>query len=287
MSEITQKFVAWANIQPDKPFLIEAESGRCLTYRQCLASVQAAQDVLGDGPKNVFLSLSNGLENAVFWLAALTGGHLLGPLPPGASPAECARVASLFRPDVLVVEQMDDAQKFRSPGALVLTREECEALLQGHEPATSTATGFGREGRVCFMTSGTTGDPKCVLLTAAQVVWAADHVQSAHRLTPGERGLTVLPFSHVNAPVVSLCASLLAGSTVVIARRFSRSHFWSWVEEYDITWASIVPTVLAMLLSTEKPAFLPGSLRFVTLGQEGLRVDAQVARSSGRMPVSR
>lgn len=272
MSEITQQFVEWASIQPDKPFLIEAESGRCLTYRQCLASVQAVQEVLGDSPKNVFLSLSNGLENAVLWLAALTGGHLLVPLPPGASPAECARTASLFRPDVLVVEQMDDAQKICSPGAFVLTRGECEALLQEHESATSTAPGGGREGRVCFMTSGTTGDPKCVLLTTAQVFWAADHVRSAHRLKPEDRGLTVLPFSHVNAPVVSLCASLLAGSTAVIARRFSRSHFWSWIEEYDITWASMVPTVLAMLLSTEKPTFLPGKLRFVRTASAPLPV---------------
>ncbi len=272
MSEIEQKLVEWAEVQPDKPFLIEAESGRSLTYRQCLASVQAAQDVLGDSPKNVFLSLSNGLEDAVLWLAALSGGHLLMPQAPGASEEECARATSLFRPDVLAVEQANDAQKFRSPGALVLARGECELLIQTHAPSPSTTRVRGREGRVCFMTSGTTGDPKCVVLTASQVTWTADHVRIAHRLTPGDRGLTVLPFSHVNAPVVSLCASLLAGSTVVIAHRFSRSHFWPWIEEYDITWASMVPTVLAMLLSTEKPTFLPGNLRFVRTASAPLPV---------------
>src|SRR5579884_650869 len=95
MSEIEQKLVAWAEIQPGKPFIIEAESGRQLTYSQTLASVQAARKMLGDTPKKVFLSLSNGLENAVLWLAALTGGHLLMPLPPTVSEAECTRAKIL------------------------------------------------------------------------------------------------------------------------------------------------------------------------------------------------
>jgi acyl-CoA synthetase (AMP-forming)/AMP-acid ligase II len=67
----------------------------------------------------------------------------------------------------------------------------------------------------------------------------------------------------VNAPVVSLCATLLAGGSVVIAPRFSLSRFWEWCERYEATWASIVPTILALLLTTEKPAFLPGKLRFI------------------------
>ncbi|HZS77378.1 MAG TPA: AMP-binding protein [Ktedonobacteraceae bacterium] len=270
MSEIEQKLVAWAEIQPGKPFIIEAESGRQLTYSQTLASVQAARKMLGDTPKKVFLSLSNGLENAVLWLAALTGGHLLMPLPPTVSEAECTRAKHMFQPDVLVVEQAEDAQKFSAPAALVITQHDCAAFMQKQVPSTELAG--AKEGRVCFMTSGTTGHPKGVILTTSQIAWTADHIRTSHRLTSSDRGLTVLPFSHVNAPVVSLCSSLLAGSTVVIARRFSRSRFWSWIEAYDITWASIVPTIVAMLLSTERPAFLPGTLRFVRTASAPLPV---------------
>ncbi|HEU5368967.1 MAG TPA: AMP-binding protein, partial [Ktedonobacterales bacterium] len=36
-----------------------------------------------------------------------------------------------------------------------------------------------------------------------------------------------------------------------------------WIEQHRITWASIVPTILALLLQTERPGFLPGALRFV------------------------
>jgi acyl-CoA synthetase (AMP-forming)/AMP-acid ligase II len=119
------------------------------------------------------------------------------------------------------------------------------------------------EGRCFLRTSGSTGEPKGIVLDARQIVWAADHIRAAHELTPADRGFTALPLSHVNAPVVSLCATLIGGGSLVIAQHFSQSRFWETLDRYAVTWASAVPTMLAMLLTTEKPAFLPGALRFV------------------------
>src|SRR6266702_5142558 len=192
----------------------------------------------------------------------------------------------MYKPDVLFVEQAEDAKGF--PGAFaaqIVTRRDCEALIDqarivcGHCLRARGARGEQTElisplpsvkGHVCFMTSGTTGDPKGVILDASHIAWTADHVRTSHRLSPTDRGLTVLPFFHVNGPVVGLCASIMAGSTIVIARKFSRSHFWSWIEAYEVTWASIVPTIVAILLGTSLPApqaglpaFRPGALRFI------------------------
>jgi acyl-CoA synthetase (AMP-forming)/AMP-acid ligase II len=111
------------------------------------------------------------------------------------------------------------------------------------------------------------------MLSARQIAWTADQVRMSHRLTPEDRGLCVLPFFHINAPVVSLCATLLAGACVVIAPRFSVHHFWEWVEREHITWVSIVPTIVALLLTTEKPAFLPGTLRFMRSASAPLPVE--------------
>ncbi|HEV7236145.1 MAG TPA: AMP-binding protein, partial [Ktedonobacteraceae bacterium] len=197
----------------------------------------------------------------------------LVPLAPDASEEERARAVKIFKLDVLFVEKAEDAEGFGPLDATVMTRQACETLLRQassthleHENMTSM------QGHVCLMTSGTSGEPKGVVLTESQVAWTAEHIRVSHRISPQDRGLTVLPFFHVNAPVVSLCSSLMAGSTVVIARHFSRKHFWSWVESYEITWASIVPTILAMLLTTEKPTFLPSVLRFVRTASAPLPV---------------
>ncbi|HLH63341.1 MAG TPA: AMP-binding protein [Ktedonobacteraceae bacterium] len=259
-----RSLVEWARIEPDTTFVVEAETGRELTYVHALAAVNAIRQMLGDAPRHVMLTLPGGIASAMIWLGALSGGHLLVPVSPDATGDEKARIMQKYEPDVLFVE---DTQDFAYPYARIITRQQCDALIEqasfygGIEPV---------EGRVCLTTSGSTGVPKGVILKESQIVWTADHVRASHELSSKDRGLTVLPFFHVNAPVVSLCSSLLAGGTVIIARRFSRRNFWSWIERYQITWASLVPTIVAMLLETEKPDFLPGSLRFVRTGSAAL-----------------
>jgi len=246
---------------------VEAETGRELTYAHTLASVNSVRQLLGDTPRRIVLALPGGIVNAVIWISALSGGHMLVPLSPDAPDEEKSRIAQKHRPDVLFVERTQEAQGFACPHAQVIPRQACDALL---EQASSYESLEPVEGRVCLTTSGTTGEPKGVVLSERQIAWTADSIRVSHRLSTRDRGLTVLPFFHVNAPVVSQCSSLLAGSTVVIAQRFSRRHFWSWIERFHVTWASIVPTIVAMLLETEKPAFLPGSLRFVRTGSAPL-----------------
>lgn len=71
--------------------------------------------------------------------------------------------------------------------------------------------------------------------------------------------------------MVSLVSSVLAGSTLIIAPKYSTGRFWDWVKEYDPTWVSLVPTMLAMLLTTERPDFLDrSSLRFIRTASEPL-----------------
>src|SRR2546423_5365847 len=270
MYDLHNQLVRWATIASEQICIVEAETGRSMTYSHCLSAVQKMRHFLGAQPRNLILTLSGGIADAVLWLSALTGGHMLVPLAPDAADEERARAVSMYKPDVLFVEQHEEAQGFPAAfAAQVVTRRDCDALIeQARTECISPLPSV--KGHVCFMTSGTTGDPKGVILDASQIAWTADHIRTSHRLSPTDRGLTVLPFFHVNGPVVGLCASIMAGSTIVIARKFSRSHFWSWIEAYQVTWASIVPTMVAILLLTDKPAFLPGVLRFMRTGAAAL-----------------
>ncbi|HLW02073.1 MAG TPA: AMP-binding protein [Ktedonobacterales bacterium] len=252
----------WAATRPEAPFLIEAETGVTLTYKQSFTACQAMRQHLGAEPRSILLGLPGGIANAIVWLSALTGGHTLIPIAPDAPAQEVLRVTDLFPPDVIIADQAVGQESLGQPRTPMLTKRDCEMLI--HHAAFDAGPALPPiEGRACLRTSGSTGQPKSVLLGEQQIAWAAGQVRRSHQLSPSDRGLAVLPFFHVNAPVVSLCASLLAGSSVVIASRFSRSRFWSWIEHYRVTWASIVPTILALVLQTERPAFLPGTLRFV------------------------
>jgi acyl-CoA synthetase (AMP-forming)/AMP-acid ligase II len=268
MPSLYDHLAYWASIRPEAPYVIEAETGRALTYRQCLTAVQTMHRWLDVRPTNLYLALPGGIANAVIWLSALTGGHTVVPLAPEASARDSMHVANLFAPNVVIADPSTPPaqERFSHVRARRMLGDQCEELLTRDALARGndcTAPLPLREGRACLMTSGSTGEPKVVVLTERQIVWTAGHVARSHALTPADRGLAVLPFSHVNAPVVSLCASLVAGSTVIIAPRFSLSRFWPWIERHHATWASVVPTILALLLRNEQPSFHQGALRFV------------------------
>ena len=271
----------WATHTPDAPFIVEADTGAVMTYAAIASAVRRWRQALGPAPVVIALALPGGAPAAIVWLTALTGGHRLVLCSPEATADERRRLGETQRPDVVVVAQRADADAFGRPDARVFTAADLTTLItlgaSTGDVADDGEAFAPHEGIARLTTSGTTGEPKGVWLTERQIAWGAEQVRRSHRLTSADRGLCVLPFFHINAPVVSLCATVLAGGAVVIAPRFSVHHFWEWVERERITWASLVPTIITMLLSTEKPARLPGALRFVRTASAPLPIARQLA----------
>jgi acyl-CoA synthetase (AMP-forming)/AMP-acid ligase II len=266
MPSLDDQLLHWAQTAADRPFVVEVETGRVLTYGQCLAAVVAMRQVLGEAPQTVALGLPSGIAAAVIWLSSLCGGHRLVPVAPSASDRERGRIRTLFDPEVVIVAQPDDARGLSDGRARVLTQAQWEQHLRAAARMASDQVAAGSDqqapGSVLLHTSGTTGEPKWVNLDAGRIAHTADAIRVSHRLTETDRGFSPLPFNHVTAPVVSLCASLMAGATVLLAPHFSRHRFWSWIEASRPTWVSIVPTIAALLLETERPEFLPGDIHF-------------------------
>ncbi|HEY8324786.1 MAG TPA: AMP-binding protein [Ktedonobacterales bacterium] len=261
--------------QPDTPCVIEATSGLTLTYGAFYAATLGLRRRLGPAPRIIAIQAPGGALAAITWIAALTGGHTLVPLPTAAPAPEIDALLRRMPPDALVLDDTADAGSARLTATAAqrisaperITRSDFAPWLDDRG-AHSTSAPLAeapdpQPGRLFLTTSGSTGEPKGVLLQARQIVWTAEQIRLNHALTPQDRGLTPLPFFHINAPVVSLCASLLTGSSVVIAPQFSRSGFWSQIERYGVTWASLVPTIVALLLDNPEPVAAPASLRFV------------------------
>lgn len=101
-------------------------------------------------------------------------------------------------------------------------------------------------------TSGTTGKPKRVGLTHRLLLNGVEHDIESHQMTPADTTLVVMPMFHINAQAVSILSTRLSGGKIVIAPKFSASRFWDQVRDNGVTWVSVVPTIVNILLINQK-----------------------------------
>ncbi|KAJ2720541.1 hypothetical protein GGI07_004545 [Coemansia sp. Benny D115] len=111
-------------------------------------------------------------------------------------------------------------------------------------------------------TSGTTGRPKAVPLTHANIARSMLNIANTYELTNTDRSFIVMPLFHVHGLIGAVLSSLYAGGSVVLPPRFSASHFWDELSASKATWYSAVPTIHQILLRHEVPNPLP-PLRFI------------------------
>ena len=101
-------------------------------------------------------------------------------------------------------------------------------------------------------TSGTTGPPKGVVLTARNLLVDADGIADWHGFRPDDRLMCVLPIHHVNGTVVTLVTPFYFGGGAVLNRKFKSSVFWRRIHDEGVTCVSVVPTLLEFLLDADE-----------------------------------
>jgi long-chain acyl-CoA synthetase len=116
-------------------------------------------------------------------------------------------------------------------------------------------------------TSGTTGQPKGVMLSHRGILAGARAKTERFPISAGDRGLCVLPLFHSGGLNDLAFPSMYRAATIVLRRNFSASEFWECVERYRIDAFYIVPTMWNILLrATESRSADTSSLRFGVSG---------------------
>jgi acyl-CoA synthetase (AMP-forming)/AMP-acid ligase II len=184
------------------------------------------------------------------YLAGLAAGVCLAPIDPRASAAEAAALLDLTEAADIVTDEASAAKLDGVSASVWITSAAgLRQARQGHDVRLA-APGVA----AVLPTSGTTGKPKLVPLTQPQLLRVATLVAGHHALTPAERGYCPLPLFHVNAQVVGVLSTLVAGASLVLDDRFHASTFWQAAEEFEVTWLNLVPAILAILGQSAPPA---------------------------------
>lgn len=215
--------VAWlhdAGHDSERP-AIEA-GDRVLTRRQLFAAADAFAQMIrndGAGAGPVAIVGANGIAYLVALFGALASGRAVAEINHHEAPERIARLLSGLAPSVLVVDR--EAAAWETTGARVIAYAEVDALT-GLEPRDPAPAAPVRPDDVAFIvfTSGTTGDPKGVMLSHANVRAVTLAILDYLPLQADDRYDLVLPLFHTYAKSVVM-TTLRAGGTVILDDGFA------------------------------------------------------------------
>jgi acyl-CoA synthetase (AMP-forming)/AMP-acid ligase II len=242
----------------DKPALIDASTGRVMTYAELVTAVQRAATGLaarGFQKGNVLALCSPNLpEYAVVFHAVTMLGGVITPVNPMSLASEMATQLkdSGARYVVTVPPLLGKIQE-----AVARTSVQQVFVLGDSDPALSFEALLAHDGpppRVEIdprtdlvllpYSSGTSGLPKGVMLTHHNMV--ANLRQSAELLPLREDDVLIaaLPFFHIAGLAVVLLLGLSRGTTLVLLPRFEMEPFLQALQKYRVTTALLVPPIM-------------------------------------------
>ena len=268
---------SWADTRPDKTFLIwepRGPGGRHWTYAEFWNDVRGiAAGLAGRGVRKgdrVLIHAENCPEMVLAWYACAVVGAVgvttntrsvqaeleffiakTGCIGAVTQPSLAAMVAAAG-PDLgwiaVTEDEHDVAAVVEGDDRLV----PFASLVGPVEDAPSRAPDPMAPVGILF-TSGTTSQPKAVVHTHANALWAARVGPTNISMGADDTYLVFLPFFHVNAQSWSFWTTLGVGGTIVLQPKFSSSRFWEVVTKHHVTHLSLIPFVYSAIAGQPIP----------------------------------
>lgn len=263
-----------------------------LSYLQTLAAALAIAKRLGpkwEGQQNVGVMLPASMGAAVINLAASLAGKAVVNLNFTAGRAGMESAAKQAGLKTLVTSKAFLAKaKLEAPEGveLIYAEDEMKGLTRG-DKLRGLATSLFRPIRAMeryagatrpvtlddpatiIFSSGSTGDPKGVVLTHLNIIADVQATRRAHRVLPTDRLAAVLPFFHAFGYSMFWFAKTSGMGSAFHPSPLDAVAVGALVERFGVTVLMATPTFLQLYIR-RVPASQFGSLRLVLAGAEKL-----------------
>lgn len=277
------------------------------TYREFDAAVTRVAEVLrraGVKPgDSVYLVLRNCPAFIALWLAVARLGAWMVPVDPASATRDVASHLRRVQPSVAIIasEKADagrNAAFWSGAGDTQITVVEIDESAADLEPggafgdsdvahpATETThTPYPSDRLAVMFTSGTTSEPKGVVLTQHNYAHVARAMAQAAKLNANHRWFVTLPLFHANAQYYCFAPAIQVGGSVALTASFSASQWLAQARELKVTHASLFAAPIRMILARCPSDESPLSLEHVWFAQSlGAEHHREFGRLCGTLP---
>jgi acyl-CoA synthetase (AMP-forming)/AMP-acid ligase II len=220
--------------------------------------------LLGSGAKTLVFVGVNSPAFPVALFAAAGAGIPISPLNYRLSGDQLATLIGRLESPLIVADE-DYAGLLKDLGHPLWTTTEWMARCAELTPG-DIAFPDDSDAAVLLFTSGTTAEPKCVILRhenlQSYVLGTVEPASSG----PDEAALVSVPPYHI-AGVGTVLTNVFSGRRLLYLPNFTADEWLTLVREEEVTFAMVVPTMLARIVDAigDEPANLP-NLRTIAYG---------------------
>ncbi|MBN9384021.1 MAG: amino acid adenylation domain-containing protein, partial [Chitinophagaceae bacterium] len=210
------------------------------------------------------------IDTVVGILAIMTSGGVYVPLDPSSPAERILFILADCKPGLVLGRKAEIdllPKEYQESGIEFVPTDE---VLSGRKEVSPETGLLSPEDRAyCIYTSGTSGNPKGVIIQHAGLVNVAlDHIQE-FRLTEHDRYLQFMsPF--FDGSLLDIFTALLSGATLVLVRQetiLKPELFLSYIEAHRVSIITVTPSYLGLLEQAEMP-----SVRILVSAGEACRV---------------
>ena len=263
-------FAAAAAQHPEREFLIFASDDgvtQRLTYGDMVERATVAAHALlseFDVGERVAIWAPNNVEWVTFQLGAALAGLTIVTVNPALVAAEVqhilsqSRAAGIVHADEWRGNQMTEIVAELSPALsdlrTVIPLGEWDDFVSREHPVADLPMVDAGSPMMIQYTSGTTGQPKGVVLSHHGCVNNARMMVHRFELPEASRWLGVLPLFHVGGSVINIIGTMSVGGTLVLQDKFDADEAVRALEEESINYVAAVPTMLLAMIEVQREA---------------------------------
>jgi long-chain acyl-CoA synthetase len=274
---------AFASHGPSRIMMVEAAGGAtCALDELDAAGARVATALLGAGVKPgdyVATLLPNSIATCISYLGIWKAGAVPVPINVAYTLPEIEAVVRHAEPTAAIVTaprvadlgKLPEAQRARLRFGL-----GDDAIASLPPAADRWPTEDASDDALVLYSSGTTGNPKGIVLGHPATIWGQDICRTSHAITPDDVMLGASPYFHIHGLLLHLLQSMVTGNRLIVVQGMEAPKLLRLIGQHRVTVWKAVPALLDAILAIrwDDGVYDPSSLKLVTSGTAPASRDA-------------